>query len=60
MTTCNVMLGVIRASHPSFKNSHDRVDFTIHASILANGYPLIATGSSTASLTSPILGNEGL
>lgn len=58
MATDSAVLGVIRASRPSFRNSHDRVAFAIHASFLAAGYSLTATGSQAVSLSSPASGNE--
>ncbi|XP_047311305.1 probable proteasome inhibitor [Impatiens glandulifera] len=38
------VLAVIRASRPSFKNPHDRIAFSVHASFLASGYILHAAG----------------
>lgn len=58
MATDGAVLGVIRASRPSFRNSHDTVAFAIHASFLAAGYSLTATGSQAASLSLPSSGNE--
>lgn len=58
MATDGAVLGVIRASRPSFRNSHDTVAFAIHASFLAAGYSLTATGSQAASLSLPSAGNE--
>lgn len=58
MATDSAVLGVIRASRPSFRNSHDSLAFVIHASFLATGYSLTATGSQAASPSSPSLGNE--
>jgi len=58
MATDGAVLGVIRASRPSFRNSHDRVTFAIHASFLAAGYSLTSTGSQAASLSAPFPGNE--
>lgn len=45
MATEKSVLGVIRASRPSFRNPHDKVAFAIHASFLASGFVLNATGS---------------
>ncbi|XP_068668609.1 probable proteasome inhibitor [Aristolochia californica] len=39
------VMAVIRASRPSFRNSHDKIAFAVHASFLAAGYVLTATGS---------------
>lgn len=44
MTTEKSVLAVIRASRPSFRNPHDKVAFAIHASFLASGFVLNATG----------------
>lgn len=38
------VIAVIRASHPSFRNHHDKISFAIHASFLAAGFSLIAVG----------------
>ncbi|KAJ8444070.1 hypothetical protein Cgig2_030927 [Carnegiea gigantea] len=38
------VLAVIRASRPSFRNNHDKVAFAVHASFLAAGFVLTATG----------------
>ncbi|KAL5550231.1 hypothetical protein UlMin_000407 [Ulmus minor] len=39
------VMAVIRAARPSFRNNHDKVAFALHASFLASGYILTATGS---------------
>ncbi|XP_057511908.1 probable proteasome inhibitor isoform X2 [Actinidia eriantha] len=44
MVDDNSVMGVIRASRPSFRNAHDKVAFAVHASFLASGYSLLATG----------------
>ncbi|KAF6161042.1 hypothetical protein GIB67_007683 [Kingdonia uniflora] len=44
MATENTVLGVIRASRPTFRNAHDKVGFAVHATFLASGYELVATG----------------
>ncbi|OAY41397.1 probable proteasome inhibitor isoform X2 [Manihot esculenta] len=38
------VMAVIRAARPSFKNNADKVVFAVHASFLAAGYVLTATG----------------
>lgn len=38
------VMGVIRAARPSFRNPHDKVAFAVHASFLASGSILHATG----------------
>lgn len=43
------VMGVIRAARPSFRNSHDKVAFAVHASFLASGFLLHATGPSAFS-----------
>jgi hypothetical protein len=40
------VMGVIRAARPTFRNAHDKVAFAIHASFLASGFVLHATGPS--------------
>ncbi|GFY82257.1 proteasome inhibitor-like protein [Actinidia rufa] len=44
MVDDNAVMGVIRSSRPSFRNAHDKVAFAVHASFLASGYSLLATG----------------
>ncbi|KAL9244589.1 hypothetical protein vseg_018354 [Gypsophila vaccaria] len=44
MATEKSVMAVIRASRPSFRNGHDKVAFVVHASFLAAGYVLTATG----------------
>ncbi|GLU03059.1 hypothetical protein SLE2022_202770 [Rubroshorea leprosula] len=38
------VMAVIRAARPSFRNNHDKIAFAVHASFLASGYVLTATG----------------
>lgn len=40
------VMGVIRAARPTFRNAHDKVAFSVHASFLASGFVLHATGPS--------------
>lgn len=44
MATEQSVMAVIRASRPTFRSPHDKVAYAIHASLLAAGYVLIATG----------------
>ncbi|PON59939.1 PI31 proteasome regulator [Parasponia andersonii] len=44
MATDKSVMVVIRASRPSFRNNYDKVAFTVHASFLASGFVLTATG----------------
>ncbi|WCJ19949.1 proteasome inhibitor-related [Euphorbia peplus] len=44
MATKNAVTAVIRAARPSFRNNSDKVAFAVHASFLASGYVLSATG----------------
>lgn len=63
MATENSVMAVIRASRPSFRNPHDKVAFAIHASFLAAGYVLRATGApafSETALSSSPSGNLSL
>lgn len=46
MATENSVMAVIRASRPTFRNPHDKVAFTVHASCVASGFVLLATGPS--------------
>ncbi|CAK7342754.1 unnamed protein product [Dovyalis caffra] len=56
-------MAVIRAARPSFKNSHDKIAFAVHAFFLANGYALTATGpaafSESAALSAPSTNEVG-
>ncbi|KAI3439578.1 PI31_Prot_N domain-containing protein [Psidium guajava] len=38
------VIGVVRASRPLFRSRHDRLAFAVHATFLASGYSLAATG----------------
>ncbi|XP_030521732.1 probable proteasome inhibitor [Rhodamnia argentea] len=38
------VIGVVRASRPLFRSRHDRLAFAVHATFLASGYSLTATG----------------
>ncbi|GAB4833881.1 hypothetical protein Ancab_032129 [Ancistrocladus abbreviatus] len=44
MATEKSVMAVIRASRPCFRNNHDKVAFAVHASFLASGFVLVATG----------------
>ncbi|XP_059647122.1 probable proteasome inhibitor [Cornus florida] len=44
MATEHSVMAVIRAYKPVFRNAHDKVAFAVHASFLASGYVLNATG----------------
>nr|GMD01453.1 probable proteasome inhibitor [Ipomoea batatas] len=37
---------IIRASRPTFRNPYDKVAFAVHASFVASGFVLLATGPS--------------
>ncbi|KAL9247381.1 hypothetical protein vseg_020820 [Gypsophila vaccaria] len=65
MATEKSVMAVIRASRPSFRNNQDKVAFVVHASFLASGFVLTATGApafadnSLSSSTSDEVGIEG-
>ncbi|KAH7514522.1 probable proteasome inhibitor [Ziziphus jujuba] len=44
MASDKSVMAVIRAARPSFRNNHDKVAFAVHASFLASGFVLTATG----------------
>ncbi|OIW07508.1 hypothetical protein TanjilG_14454 [Lupinus angustifolius] len=44
MATEKSVMAVIRAARPSFRNQNDKIAFVVHASFLASGYILTATG----------------
>lgn len=57
------VMAVIRASRPSFRNSSDKLAFVVHASFLASGYVLTATGPpaySDTAFTSPSTDDVGI
>ncbi|KAJ0028766.1 hypothetical protein Pint_35302 [Pistacia integerrima] len=55
------VMAVIRAARPTFRNNHDKLAFLVHASFLASGHVLTATGSSAdASFSSPSTDEVGL
>ncbi|KAF8402998.1 hypothetical protein HHK36_011092 [Tetracentron sinense] len=63
MVTDSSVMAVIRASRPSFRNAHDKVAFAVHASFLASGYLLTATGPpaySENALSSPSSDEVGI
>lgn len=45
MATDTSVMAVIRASRPSFRSAHDKIAFAVHASFVAAGYSLTATGN---------------
>lgn len=45
MTTAGAVLGVIRASRPQLSTAVERAAFAVHATFLAAGYCLVATGT---------------
>ncbi|KAL5711371.1 hypothetical protein ACHQM5_021835 [Ranunculus cassubicifolius] len=51
MATEEAVMAVIKASRPNFRNPFDKVAFALHASFLASGYALLATGNSAFSDT---------
>nr|GMC99658.1 probable proteasome inhibitor [Ipomoea batatas] len=54
---------VIRASRPTFRNPYDKVAFAVHASCLASGFVLLATGRSAFSgdpFSLPFAGEVGI
>ncbi|CAA6658349.1 unnamed protein product [Spirodela intermedia] len=53
MATETSVMGVIRASRPSFRNSHDKATFALHAAFLAAGYALTATGRAALAGSPP-------
>ncbi|KAF8016602.1 hypothetical protein BT93_H1966 [Corymbia citriodora subsp. variegata] len=57
------VIGVVRASRPLFRSSHDRLAFAVHAAFLASGYSLAATGpaaSAADALSSPSTEEVGI
>ncbi|KAK7256269.1 hypothetical protein RIF29_29710 [Crotalaria pallida] len=44
MATEKTVMAVIRAGRPTFRNQYDKIAFAVHASFLASGYVLTATG----------------
>jgi len=58
MATESSVMAVIRASRPNFRNPNDKMAFAVHASFLASGYSLIATGPRACSDNPPTDGEE--
>ncbi|PRQ37812.1 putative PI31 proteasome regulator [Rosa chinensis] len=58
------VMAVIRAARPTFRNNNDKVAFAVHASFVASGYELIATGppafSDSALLSSSPIDEVGI
>lgn len=57
------VIGVVRASRPLFRSRHDRLAFAVHASFLASGHSLAATGPAAYAadaLSSPSAGEVGI
>nr|GMC93749.1 probable proteasome inhibitor [Ipomoea batatas] len=46
MATDKTVMMIIRASRPTFRNPYDKVAFAVHASFVASGFVLLATGPS--------------
>ncbi|RAL36981.1 hypothetical protein DM860_003903 [Cuscuta australis] len=44
-TNSNIAMMMIRASRSSFRNPHDKLAFAVHASFVASGFVLLATGA---------------
>ncbi|CAJ1962501.1 unnamed protein product [Sphenostylis stenocarpa] len=49
MASEKLVLAVIRAARPTFRNRHDKIAFAVHSSFLASGYVLTATGPQALS-----------
>ncbi|XP_024390519.1 probable proteasome inhibitor isoform X2 [Physcomitrium patens] len=54
MSTTGAVLGVIRASRPTLRSALDRAAFALHATFLANGYSLVATGTKANPSSAPL------
>lgn len=53
------VMAVIRAARPTFRNESDKLAFAVHASFLAAGNVLNATGpTADAAFSSPSTGNH--
>ncbi|CAH2064190.1 unnamed protein product [Thlaspi arvense] len=44
MTNSTAVMATIKSARPTFRNNHDKVAFAVHASFLASGFDLTATG----------------
>ncbi|KAM0936461.1 putative PI31 proteasome regulator [Dioscorea sansibarensis] len=58
MVTESSVMAVIRASRPSFRNHYDKLAFAIHATFMAAGHSLVATGRAAFSDQPPSDGSE--
>lgn len=61
MSNDKSVMAVIRAARPTFRNDFDKLAFAVHATFLASGHVLTATGpSADTDFTSPSTGNQWL
>ncbi|TKY66841.1 proteasome inhibitor [Spatholobus suberectus] len=49
MASEKLVLAVIRAARPTFRNQNDKIAFAVHSAFLASGYVLTATGPQALS-----------
>ncbi|XP_013589856.1 PREDICTED: probable proteasome inhibitor [Brassica oleracea var. oleracea] len=64
MANSDTVMLVIRSSRPQFRNNRDKIAFVVHASFIASGYKLVATGrpafAEDALSSSPSQGEVGI
>ncbi|KAJ4885239.1 putative proteasome inhibitor [Raphanus sativus] len=64
MANSDTVMLVIRSSRPQFRNNSDKIAFVVHASFIASGYKLVATGrpafAEDALSSSPSQGEVGI
>ncbi|KAF3521685.1 hypothetical protein F2Q69_00048989 [Brassica cretica] len=64
MANSDTVMLVIRSSRPKFRNNRDKIAFVVHASFIASGYKLVATGrpafAEDALSSSPSRGEVGI
>lgn len=59
MSNDKSVMAVIRAARPTFRNDFDKLAFAVHATFLASGHVLTATGpSADTDFTSASTGNQ--
>ncbi|XP_057499405.1 probable proteasome inhibitor [Actinidia eriantha] len=56
----DAVMGVIREERPSFRNPLDKMAFAVHASFIASGYILLATGPDALAVLDPMYSQQPL
>lgn len=59
MATSETVMGMIRLVMPDFRNNHDKIVFSVHASFIISGFDLIATGRPAFALDALSSSSQG-